>query len=82
MKVAVVGATGMVGNVMLQTLEERNFHITELIPVASERSIGKTISFGAVKRRFSGTAITGHSVTFSMASTVFVPKKAHLMAQG
>jgi aspartate-semialdehyde dehydrogenase len=45
MKVAVVGATGMVGNVMLQTLEERNFHITELIPVASERSIGKTISF-------------------------------------
>jgi aspartate-semialdehyde dehydrogenase len=45
MKVAVVGATGMVGNVMLQTLEERNFHITELIPVASERSVGKTISF-------------------------------------
>jgi aspartate-semialdehyde dehydrogenase len=45
MKVAVVGATGMVGNVMLQTLEERNFHVTELIPVASERSVGKTISF-------------------------------------
>ncbi len=45
MKVAVVGATGMVGNVMLQTLEERNFLITELILVASERSIGKTISF-------------------------------------
>ena len=45
MKVAVVGATGMVGNVMLQTLQERNFNITELIPVASERSIGKTISF-------------------------------------
>ena len=45
MKVAVVGATGMVGNVMLKTLEERNFPITELILVASERSIGKTISF-------------------------------------
>jgi aspartate-semialdehyde dehydrogenase len=45
MKVAVVGATGMVGNVMLQTLEERNFHVTELIPVASERSVGKIISF-------------------------------------
>ena len=49
MKVAVVGATGMVGNVMLQTLQERNFNITELIPVASERSIGKTISFKGKK---------------------------------
>jgi aspartate-semialdehyde dehydrogenase len=40
-----VGATGMVGNVMLQVLAERNFEITELIPVASERSVGKHISF-------------------------------------
>ncbi len=45
MRVAVVGATGMVGNVMLKTLEERNFPITELIPVASERSVGKKILF-------------------------------------
>lgn len=45
MKVAVVGATGLVGNVMLNVLEERNFPITELIPVASERSIGKLMSF-------------------------------------
>ena len=45
MKVAVVGATGMVGNVMLKVLAERNFPITELIPVASERSVGKKISF-------------------------------------
>ena len=45
MKVAVVGATGMVGNVMLEVLKERNLPITELIPVASERSVGKTISF-------------------------------------
>lgn len=45
MKVAVVGATGMVGNVMLKILEERNFPITELIPVASERSIGKEIIY-------------------------------------
>lgn len=45
MKVAVVGATGMVGNVMLAVLEERNFPVTELIPVASEKSVGKTISF-------------------------------------
>lgn len=45
MKVAVVGATGMVGNVMLKVLEERNFPLTELIPVASERSVGKKINF-------------------------------------
>ncbi len=45
MKVAVVGATGMVGQVMLKVLAERNFPITELIPVASENSIGKTIEF-------------------------------------
>lgn len=45
MRVAVVGATGMVGNVMLKVLEERNFPITELYPVASERSVGKEITF-------------------------------------
>ncbi|MFT5626971.1 MAG: aspartate-semialdehyde dehydrogenase [Dokdonia sp.] len=45
MKVAVVGATGLVGEVMLKVLAERNFPISELIPVASERSIGKLISF-------------------------------------
>jgi len=45
MKVAIVGATGMVGEVMLKVLAERNFPITELIPVASERSVGKTITY-------------------------------------
>lgn len=45
MKVAVVGATGMVGEVMLKVLAERNFPVTELIPVASEKSIGKQITF-------------------------------------
>jgi len=45
MKIAVVGATGMVGNVMLEVLEERNFPFTELLLVASEKSIGKKISF-------------------------------------
>ena len=40
-----VGATGLVGNVMLRVLEERNFPLTELIPVASEKSVGKTITF-------------------------------------
>lgn len=43
MKVAVVGATGMVGEVMLQVLAERNFPVTELIPVASEKSVGKEL---------------------------------------
>ncbi|WP_233898921.1 aspartate-semialdehyde dehydrogenase [Tenacibaculum piscium] len=49
MKVAVVGATGMVGNVMLQILAERNFPVTELIPVASERSVGNQIEFKGKK---------------------------------
>ncbi len=45
MKIAVVGATGLVGSVMLKVLEERNFPISELIPVASEKSVGKEITF-------------------------------------
>ena len=49
MKVAVVGATGLVGTKMLQVLAERNFPVTELFPVASERSIGKEIEFKGKK---------------------------------
>jgi len=49
MKVAVVGATGMVGEVMLKVLAERNFPITELIPVASERSVGKEVDYKGSK---------------------------------
>ena len=45
MKVAVVGATGLVGTKMLQVLSERNFPVTELIPVASEKSVGKEVVF-------------------------------------
>mgnify|MGYP005857374165 CR=1 FL=1 len=45
MVVAVVGATGMVGQVMLKVLEERNFPVTKLLPVASEKSVGKTVNF-------------------------------------
>jgi aspartate-semialdehyde dehydrogenase len=45
MKVAVVGATGMVGRTMIKVLEERNFPVSELIPAASERSVGKEITF-------------------------------------
>jgi len=45
MKVAVVGATGLVGSTMLKVLEERNFPVSELIPVASEKSVGKEVAF-------------------------------------
>ena len=45
MKVAVVGATGLVGTKMLQVLAERNFPVTELIPVASEKSVGKEVEY-------------------------------------
>lgn len=45
MKTAVVGATGMVGRTMMKVLEERNFPVTQLIPVASEKSVGKEIIF-------------------------------------
>ena len=49
MKVAVVGATGLVGTKMMQVLAERNFPVTELIPVASERSLGKEVEFKGKK---------------------------------
>lgn len=49
MKVAVVGATGLVGSKMLQVLAQRNFPVTELIPVASEKSIGKEVEFKGKK---------------------------------
>ncbi|WP_347173121.1 aspartate-semialdehyde dehydrogenase [Polaribacter uvawellassae] len=49
MKVAIVGATGMVGSVMLKVLAERNFPISELIPVASERSAGKKLSYNGTE---------------------------------
>ncbi|MBL7789801.1 MAG: aspartate-semialdehyde dehydrogenase [Chitinophagales bacterium] len=49
MRIAVVGATGLVGQKMLQVLAERNFPVTELIPVASERSVGKEIEYQSKK---------------------------------
>ena len=49
MKVAVVGATGLVGTKMLQVLAERNFPLTELVPVASERSVGKEVEYKGKK---------------------------------
>lgn len=49
MKVAVVGATGLVGTKMIQVLEERNFPVTEFIPVASEKSVGKEVTYKGKK---------------------------------
>ncbi len=49
MKVAVIGATGLVGSVMIKILEERNFPVTELIPVASENSLGKDVLYNDKK---------------------------------
>ena len=49
MRIAVVGATGLVGQKILEVLEERNFQISELYPVASERSVGKEIVFNGKK---------------------------------
>jgi len=54
MKVAVVGATGLVGTKMIQVLEERNFPVTDLIPVASEKSVGKEVSFKGKKYKVVG----------------------------
>ncbi|MFZ4670516.1 MAG: aspartate-semialdehyde dehydrogenase [Flavobacterium sp.] len=83
MKVAVVGATGMVGEVMLQVLAERNFPLTELIPVASEKSVGKEIEFKGKKYKVVGmqTAVDrkAHIALFSAGgetSLVWAPKFA------
>jgi len=56
MRVAVVGVTGMVGGVMLRVLRERSFPVTELIPVASERSVGKKVEFGGKEFEIVGLA--------------------------
>ena len=61
MKVAVVGATGLVGTVMLKVLAERNFPVTELIPVASEKSVGKKLSW-------KGKEYTVHSMEQAIAA--------------
>lgn len=54
MKVAVVGATGLVGTKMIQVLAERNFPVTELLPVASEKSVGKEVEFKGKKYKVVG----------------------------
>ena len=67
MKVAVVGATGMVGAVMLKLLEERQFPLTELIPVASQRSVGKKISYKGVDH-----TIVGLETAFEMRPDIAI----------
>lgn len=83
MKVAVVGATGLVGSMILKVLEERNFPVTELIPVASERSKGKEISFKGNKYKVvtvdEAIALKPNVALFSAGgstSTEYAPKFA------
>lgn len=85
MKVAVVGATGMVGNVMLQVLAERNFPITELLLVASERSVGKQMEYKGKKYTIFGMqdAVDAHPdiALFSAGGTtseIWAPKFAEV----
>ena len=70
MKVAVVGATGLVGSKMLQVLAERNFPVTELVPVASERSVGKQVEFKGKKYTF-----FQKNLELKQLSVIFAPRK-------
>ncbi|HEV7918521.1 MAG TPA: aspartate-semialdehyde dehydrogenase [Solirubrobacterales bacterium] len=74
LRVAVVGATGVVGTQMLRTLEQRSFPATEVVPFASERSAGKTLPFGDQQLTvvaLSDESIQGFDIAiFSAGSTV------------
>lgn len=67
MKVAIVGATGLVGGEILKVLAERNFPVTEIIPVASERSIGKKINFKGVDY-----TVVGYETAIAMKPNVAI----------
>ena len=67
MRIAVVGATGMVGEIMLKVLAERNFPVTEIIPVASERSIGKKVNFKGVDY-----TVVGYETAIAMKPNVAI----------
>jgi len=73
-KVAIVGATGLVGNTMLKILEERNFPVLEIIPVASEKSVGNKISFKnslyTIISMADAIALKPHLAIFSAGGTV------------
>jgi aspartate-semialdehyde dehydrogenase len=73
MKVAVLGATGLVGREMLKVLEQRKFPVSELIPLASDRSAGKTIEFGGAShtvRAVSDEYFKGADVALFSAGSV------------
>jgi len=67
MKVAIVGATGLVGGEILKILAERNFPVTEIIPVASERSIGKKVNFKGVDY-----SVVGYETAIAMKPNVAI----------
>lgn len=86
MKIAVVGATGLVGSKMLQILEERNFPVDELLPVASQRSIGKQIVFKGKKYNIisAGDAIAArpHLALFSAGGSTSLQLAPEFAAAG
>ena len=67
MKVAIVGATGLVGGEILKVLAERNFPVTEIIPVASERSIGKKVNFKGIDY-----TVVGYETAIAMKPNVAI----------
>ncbi|MGM9745308.1 MAG: aspartate-semialdehyde dehydrogenase, partial [Candidatus Cryptobacteroides sp.] len=73
MKVAVVGATGLVGTRMLQVLAERRFPVTEIIPVASERSIGRKVAYEGVVN-----GVEGHSEWTVVSAEEAISRKPDL----
>ncbi len=86
MKVAVVGATGLVGAIMLKVLEERNFPVTELLLVASERSVGKEIAFRgkmhAVVSMATAIAARPDLAIFSAGGSISLEQAPHFAAVG
>ena len=68
MKIAVIGATGMVGTVMLKLLEERNFPVTELLLVASKKSVGKQLLFKNKGRGRSIHQTTTHPTSWILSA--------------
>ena len=74
MKIALVGATGMVGSVMLKVLCERKLPVSELIPVASDKSVGKEIAFGGKKIKIvsleESISLRPHIALFSAGASI------------
>ena len=86
MRIAVVGATGLVGTMMLKVLEERNFPVEELIPVASEKSIGKEVTFKGKKYKIVSAADAisqkPHIALFSAGGTTSLELAPQFAAAG